>query len=100
LLGLWGTALLLMIGAVFCAGLARWRPRGRAQRGMTVLGWTAGTLLFARGLLLELVLSTGAGGVASSVGPSETHWSLILWNPWFIVGGVLLLLATRHFRRT
>jgi hypothetical protein len=100
LLGLWGIALLSAAGAVFCAGLARWRPRGWTKRGMAAAGWVAGALLLVRGLLLEIVLSTGAGGVASSVGPSEARWSLVLWNPWFIVGGVLLLLAARRFQRT
>lgn len=99
LLGLWGTALLLAAGAVLCAGLARWRPHGWAKRAMAAASWLAGALLLARGLLLEIVLPTGAGGVASSVGPSETRWSLVLWNPWFIVGGVFLLLAAHRFQR-
>jgi hypothetical protein len=99
LLGLWGTAVLLAAGAVFCAGLARWRPRGRTKLAMAVVGWLVGALLLARGLLLEIVLSTGAGGVAASVGPAESHWSLALWNPWFIAGGVFLLLAAYRFQR-
>jgi hypothetical protein len=33
-------------------------------------------------------------------GRRETHWSLILWNPWFIAGGALLLLAAYRFQRT
>jgi hypothetical protein len=100
LTGLWGTALLLGVGAVFSTGLARWRPRGsKLRRWTAILGWTAGAALAARGLLLEVVLLTGAGGVASAVGPLETHWSLILWNPWFFAGGLLLLLAARQFQR-
>jgi len=99
LFGLWGTALLCLLGAVFCAGLARWQPSGGLRRGMTILGLLAGGLLLARGLLLEIVLLTAAGGIRSSVGPLETHWSLLLWNPWFAAGGLLLLLATRQFHR-
>jgi hypothetical protein len=97
--GLWGTALLLLMGAVLSAGLAHWRLHGGLRRGTAILGWLAGTVLVARGLLLEVVLLSGAGGVASSVGPLETHWSLILWNPWFVAGGLLLLLAARQFQR-
>jgi len=69
LFGLWGTALLSLAGAVFCVGLACWRPRGGLRQGMAILGLVADAVLLARGLLLELVLLTGAGGVASSVGP-------------------------------
>jgi hypothetical protein len=100
LLGLWGVALMLLAGTAFSIGLARWRPHGGLRRGMAILGWLVGTVLLARGLLLEFVLLTGAGGVASSVGPLETRWSLILWNPWFVVGGLTLILATRQFQRT
>ncbi|WP_285578965.1 DUF3995 domain-containing protein [Actinoallomurus iriomotensis] len=99
LLGLWGVALVLLAGAAFSVGLARWRPSGGLRRGMVVLGWLVGTVLLARALLLELVLLTGAGGVASSVGPLETRWSLILWNPWFALGGLTLVAATRQFQR-
>jgi hypothetical protein len=100
LLGLWGVALMLLVGAAFSVGLARWRSPSGLRRGMVVLGWLVGTVLLARALLLELVLLTGAGGVASSVGPLETRWSLILWNPWFALGGLALILATRQFQRT
>ena len=97
--GLWGVALLLAAGAVFAIGLARWRPGGGLRRAMVIAGLLVGALLLVRGLLLEVVLLTGAGGVASSVGPLETHWSLVLWNPWFMAGGLAFLLATRRFRR-
>lgn len=100
LLGLWGVALMLLTGAAFGVGLARWRPSGGLRRAMAILGWLTGTALLARALLLELVLLTGTGDVASSVGPLETHWSLILWNPWFALGGLLLTLATRQFQQT
>jgi hypothetical protein len=99
LFGLWGVALTLLAGAAFGVGLARLRPSGWPRRGMVVLGLLVGVLLFARALLLELVLLTGAGGVASAVGPLETHWSLILWNPWFALGGLALIMATRQFQR-
>jgi hypothetical protein len=29
----------------------------------------------------------------------ETHWSLILWNPWFVIGGILLIVAAVHTPR-
>lgn len=98
LFGLWGTAVLCLVGAVFCVGLACWRPRGGRRWGMVILGLLAGAVLLTRGLLLEVVLLTGAGGVASSVGPAERYWSLILWNPWFTSGGLLLLVAARKFQ--
>lgn len=99
LFGLWGTALVLLVGAAYGIGLAYARPRGGLRRGMVVLGLMAGAALVVRGLLLEIVLLTGAGGVASAMGPLETYWSLVLWNPWFVVGGLLLILAAHRFWR-
>ncbi|HEX6359265.1 DUF3995 domain-containing protein [Actinophytocola sp.] len=98
LLGLWGVALLLLAGAIFGVGMTRWRLNGRLRRGAVILGLLGAALLLARGLLLEVVLLTGVGGIASAVGPSQTRWSLILWNPWFVVGGIVLLLATRQMQ--
>jgi hypothetical protein len=98
--GLWGVAAALLVGAAFCVGLARWRLRGTSRRLAAALGWAGGTVLVLRGLLVEVLLATGAGGVAETVGADQTTWSLLVWNPWFVVGGVLVLLATREFARS
>jgi uncharacterized protein DUF3995 len=98
--GLWGVAAALLVGAGFCVGLARWWPAGTLRRLTAALGWAGGALLVLRGLLVEVLLATGAGGVADTVGASQTRWSLLVWNPWFVVGGVLVLLATREFARS
>jgi hypothetical protein len=97
--GLWFVALVLLVGAAFCVGLARARRGGLARRVIIVLGCLGGGLLLVRGLLLEAVLATGAGGVAATVGPLETRWSLVLWNPWFALGGLAVLAATYRFAR-
>ncbi len=99
LVGLWGTALLLLLGALFSAALARGRPRGRLRRVALLACWLVGTTLLVRGVVLQLVLATGAGRIASSVGPFQTRWSLVLWNPWFTLGGVAFLLTAHHFGR-
>lgn len=97
--GLWGVAVALLTGAGFSIGLTRWRCRGRMRRVIAALGWLGGGLLLVRGLLLEVVLATGSGGVPDAVDAAETHWSLVLWNPWFMLGGVLVLIATYQFTR-
>ncbi len=40
---------------------------------------------------MEVALAVNAGGVRDSVGATESRWSLVLWNPWFVVGGVLFV---------
>ena len=98
-LGLWGTALLLLMGAALGATLARGRPRGRLRQGAVGAAVLVGVALVVRGVVLELVLVTGAGGIATSVGASETHWSLVLWNPWFVLGGAAFLILARNSHR-
>ena len=95
--GLWGVAVVLLVGAAFGIGLTRWRFRGTLRRLVVVVGLLGGGLLVVRGLLLEVVLATGAGGVSNAVGPEQTYWSLLLWNPWFVLGGAMVLLATHQF---
>ncbi|HEY0500980.1 MAG TPA: DUF3995 domain-containing protein [Kutzneria sp.] len=79
LFGLWGVAMLLAAGAAFCLLRHPW------QR----VGQFAGAILVARGVLIEFVLLAGVAEVSAE----ERLWSLVLWNPWFALGGVLWLLA-------
>ncbi|WP_197285040.1 DUF3995 domain-containing protein [Sciscionella sediminilitoris] len=97
--GLWGVAAVLLIGAWFCAGMVRWRLSGIPQRFVAVLGWLGGAVLLARGVLVELLLATDAAGLSTEVGAEQTRWSLVLWNPWFMLGGVLVLLAAHGLHR-
>ena len=79
LFGLWGVALLLVAGAAFCLLRHPW------QR----VGQFAGAILVARGVLIEVVLLAGMADVSAD----ERFWSLVLWNPWFALGGGLWLAA-------
>lgn len=90
-LGLWGVAVALLAGAAIVCWAA---SAGRARRWRVRCGWVAGLAglgLVARGLLVELALATDAGGVRGAVGPAEARWSLVVWNPWFVLGGALFL---------
>lgn len=98
LFGLWGAALLLCAGAVIGVSLARARSAGLARSMISAGGWFVGAGLLARGAVVQVVLLTDAAGVASSAGQSQTTWSLALWNPWFIVGGIAFLLAASSAR--
>ncbi len=80
--GLFGVALLLLIGiAVIAVTQSRRAPR-RWRHAATVLLAVVGVGLVLRGVSLEVLLATNAGGLRASVGRLETYWSLVLWNPW------------------
>jgi hypothetical protein len=98
--GLWGVATVLVTGAVLAmiaGGRAlsiRWLRVFRALMALVAAG------LLLRGGYVELALATNLGGVRQAVGPLETHWSLVLWNPWFLLGGASFgVLAVAVHRR-
>jgi hypothetical protein len=89
--GLWGVAAVLTAGALLAAWAAWGQPRARWLRGLRILAVVVAAGLLLRGVLVEAALAANLGGVRQQVGPLETHWSLILWNPWFIIGGLSFL---------
>lgn len=79
--GLWGVAAVLLVGAWFCLNLTKkWR------RLLTLVG---GAVLVVRGLAVEVALLTT--DLPQQVGERQTRPSLLLWKPWFVLGGVLVL---------
>ncbi|GGT59569.1 hypothetical protein GCM10010207_68970 [Streptomyces atratus] len=96
--GLWGVGLLCLVGGVLGWLLARPRPRGPAGRVVKALGWCACAVLLIRGIAVEVLLLTDAAGSEIDVSPEQRLWTLLLWNPWFLVGGLVFGLAARRYR--
>ncbi|NKY50857.1 DUF3995 domain-containing protein [Nocardia vermiculata] len=97
--GLWGVGAVLLAGAAFVGVAAAGNVPLRWRR---IMAWTiglAGLVLLARGVLVQVALATDMGGVRGEVGPHQTRWSLVLWNPWFVLGGVLLAAAGHTIAR-
>ncbi len=98
-MGLFGVAALLLLGIAVIAIASSARLAGRPGRAARVLVAVAGAGLLIRGVALEVLLAADAGGLRTSVGPLESRWSLVLWNPWFALGGALFLATARRARR-
>ena len=88
LLGLWGVGVLLLVGA----GVV-YRCTVSERRSLRWLVGAVGALLLLRGLLVEVVLLVDLGGVRDSVGRLETTAGLLVWNPWFVLGGLAWVYA-------
>ena len=58
-----------------------------------MLSCLGGACLILRGIAVQVVLLTDAGDVARNVGEHQTRVSLILWNPWFVLGGLFFAAA-------
>ncbi|WP_165914842.1 DUF3995 domain-containing protein [Nocardia alba] len=97
--GLWGVAVALLAGAVFVGVAAVGSVPRRYRRVMAWMIGLAGLVLLARGVLVEIALAVDVGGIRGEVGPHQTWWSLVLWNPWFMFGGVLFIGAGLRIAR-
>lgn len=91
---LWITALIKVFSGF--VALALIQPWGRMVPRwiLLILAWGAGTLLFVHGGLFFVVGVLALSG-AISVGTSATvlHWYTFLWGPYWLLGGILFLIA-------
>jgi len=94
--GLWGVGFLCLIGSAVALGLQRRGVHGRRWRMLRLLGLAICGLLLVRGVLIEVLLVFGVSAVGE-VSAAQKFWTLAVWNPWFILGGVLFGLAARSF---
>ncbi|UQA92063.1 DUF3995 domain-containing protein [Streptomyces halobius] len=97
--GLWGVGVLCLLGALLAWLLARCRLRGVPALLARCLGWGVGALLLARGIGIEVLLLTSTTHLDLSVSAEQRAWTLALWNPWFIAGGLAFGLAALRSRR-
>ncbi|MEU2655119.1 DUF3995 domain-containing protein [Streptomyces sp. NPDC007325] len=97
-IGLWGVGGLCLLGAVLARLLTRSGLRGTPAALTRWLGWVVSAILLARGIGVEVMLLTGLGWDAS-VSDEQRTWTLALWNPWFIAGGMAFGLAALHAGR-
>ena len=96
--GLYGVAVALLLAAAVIGVATIDGPHRRRRRAAVVLVGVVGAGLLLRGVALELLLATNAAGLRRQVGPLEAHWSQILWNPWFALGGILFIATAIHLR--
>ncbi len=71
----------------------------RVSRVTGVVLAVVGAAMVIRGVVLEVLLAIDTGGLRAAVGPLETRWSLVLWDPWFAIGGALFLWTGIRVRR-
>ena len=91
--GLYGVALALAVAAVLGVALARNPVAGR-RRWLPLLGAGVAVVLVLRAVGVELLLLADAGYGDGAVSPAQRWWTLVLWNPWFLLGGITFAIAT------
>lgn len=99
LFGLWGVALVLLVGAPLGLVLARARLTGLPGRLSAILGLTGWRPPADSGHRGGATADDRCARCCHNVGQDRVHASLVLWNPWFVVGGLVFALAGFQGRR-
>jgi hypothetical protein len=97
----WITGVLKLLGAFLVLGLTRnWG--GAFDRLVRILVWAGGALMLLYGasnFVQDVLIEVGVVGVPRSMGADQVRWYLFLWEPWWILGGLLFLGAAWSTRR-
>ncbi len=100
----WVTGLLKVAGGVLALALVQPWGRRRFRRGMLLTaGWGGSVLLMLYGggqIALQLLLLSGAIATPPDMDWRAFYGHLYIWDPWFLLWGVLLAMATWSFSRT
>ena len=93
---LWATGALKALGGLLALALVQ--PWGRViPRWMRLTAaWGAGALMFLYGgasMVQFSLMSAGVLSVPASVGTTAVRWHLLLWEPWWMLDGLLFMAA-------
>ena len=91
---LWISAILKVFSGFVALALVQ--PWGRMVPRwiLLILVWGAGTLLFVHGgLFFAVGVLALSGTIRVSTPATLLHWYTFLWGPWWLIGGILFLIA-------
>ncbi|HEX6478878.1 MAG TPA: DUF3995 domain-containing protein [Ktedonobacteraceae bacterium] len=97
---LWITAIIKVVSGF--VALALIQPWGRMvpRWALLILAWGAGTLLFVHGgLFFGVGVLALSGAIRVSTPETLLHWYTFLWGPWWLIGGILFLIAAWSYLR-
>ncbi|HEY7342094.1 MAG TPA: DUF3995 domain-containing protein [Ktedonobacterales bacterium] len=97
----WLTGVVKVLGGLFALTLARpwllWLP----PRWKLALAWVGGAALALYGgvnLVVEWLIVSGAIHIAGVAVTDGIRWHARLWDPWWLLGGILFLLAAWQYQ--
>jgi len=96
---LWVTGALKVLSGLLALALVR--PWGQAlpRRALLVAIWSIGALITLYGsasLVQHVLMVSGAISTPAGLGSEALPWHLALWDPVWVVGGLLFLAAARQ----
>jgi hypothetical protein len=104
---LWGTGVAKALMGLLALALVR--PWGHllSRRLLLLVAWILGVGMAAYGAIQLVATGSAAGlmatGIISSRGSTNwtaIHWHLLLWDPWWLAGGVLFSVAAWSYQHS
>jgi uncharacterized protein DUF3995 len=96
LAAVWAAVVLKVVAAVVPLVACQTPTAGRWRRWLRILAWAEGTILTLYGLVLSVAGVLVQAGVVAA-GKAADHraltWHAYLWDPWFLVWGLLVVAA-------
>ena len=104
LLTAWAAAVVKAIAAALpLAAVGGWRGVARGWlRPVRVLAWIVAVILTGYGLVLTvtgLLVQADVVAAAANADHRALRWHAYLWDPWFLVWGILVVVALARSRR-
>jgi Protein of unknown function (DUF3995) len=105
IVAVWAAAALKFIGAIVplaAAGVTPWQAAAARRRQLRVLAWGEAAILTIYGLVLTgagLLVQSGLLAPAATADHRALAWHAYLWDPWFLLWGVLATAALVRSRQ-
>jgi len=99
---LWGIGALKLLGGLLALALVR--PWGRVLPRWMLLtaAWGGGILMVLYGgasWVQEGLMVSGVIRIPAGLGPTAARWHVLLWDPWWLLGGILFIIAAWSYGR-
>lgn len=99
---LWAVCVVKIIGGLVALALARPWARALPRRLLLSIAWAAGVGMIVYGGIPLIVNALMLAGILHVPGPVDwtaIRWHTLLWDPWWLLGGLLFSAAAWSYQR-
>ena len=100
---LWVTGTLKLLGGFLALALVHSWGRGLPRRVLLIAAWGGGILMALYGAgswVQEGLMVVGVIRIPTGLGHTAAVWHVLLWDPWWLLGGILFIIAAWSFDRS
>jgi hypothetical protein len=100
---MWGTGALKVAAGLLALALAHPLGRRLPRRPLLAAAWAAVAIIGgyegAASLVQHALMAAGVLAIPAGLGPTALRWRLVLWDPCWLLGGILFAAAALRYRR-